>query len=191
MVPFSGLNGVRANQTGGIVDRRGFFRRLGGQETPVRPPWTLSEDSFRTACTGCGNCWTACPEKIIVSDTEGRAKVNFSQGSCSFCEACADACVADAFLRERQGVQPWTVKAQITSACLERNGIACRACDSACDAAALRFRPLLHGRSEVFVEADRCTGCGACQTICPVSAIRLKAIGAHRHCNHKEQEDAA
>jgi len=176
---------------GNTLNRRDFFRRLGGREAPLRPPWALAEESFPASCTSCGDCLSACPQDIIVADTEGRAKIDFARGSCTFCGACAEICSSGAFLEDRDGTTPWSVKAEITSACLESSGVACRTCESACNPAALRFRPLLGGRVQVEVRAELCTGCGACREVCPVAAIKMSSWGSQSLSKAKQQEDAA
>jgi Na+-translocating ferredoxin:NAD+ oxidoreductase RNF subunit RnfB len=64
--------------------------------------------------------------------------------------------------------------AVVSSACLEARGTACRACETACDEDALRFRPVGGGRSLLTISPDRCTGCGACLPPCPARALTLQ-----------------
>lgn len=64
--------------------------------------------------------------------------------------------------------------AVIGPACMAyRENAVCRSCGDACEAAALRFSPRLGGAALPVVLSERCTGCGACQTVCPVGAIHL------------------
>jgi len=64
--------------------------------------------------------------------------------------------------------------ASVNAACLEARGIACRACETVCDADALRFRPVGGGRSLLSIASDLCTGCGACIAPCPARALTLE-----------------
>jgi ferredoxin-type protein NapF len=154
------------------VDRRGFFRRMAGSAQPVRPPWSHAEPAFAAACDGCGDCIRACPQAILLAGGGGLPQVDFARGACTFCGDCVRACTRGAFL---PGGESWALTALIGEACLEPKGVTCRVCETVCDAAALRFRPMPGGRARVIVEAERCTGCGACVSACPASAISIAA----------------
>jgi ferredoxin-type protein NapF len=73
---------------------------------------------------------------------------------------------------------PSRLVARIGEACVEPRGVACRRCGEACDAGAIRFRPLLGGRFQPVLDAAACSGCDACRAVCPVAAITL--ISAER-----------
>jgi len=62
---------------------------------------------------------------------------------------------------------------QISRGCLAFQGVACRACDDACEVRAIRFRPQLGGNLEPLIDAEACTACGDCLSVCPVSALSL------------------
>jgi len=156
------------------TDRRGFFRGITGAPVAQRPPWALPEHLFANACDGCGACIRACPPAILVPAAGGLPRVDFARGACTFCHRCADACDRHAFLEPAAG-PAWTLRAQISAACLEPQGITCRVCETACDENALRFRPMTGGRAQVLVSADNCTGCGACVATCPAGAISIAA----------------
>jgi ferredoxin-type protein NapF len=168
------------------IDRRGFFRGIAGMPAPQRPPWALPEHQFTSACDGCGACIGACPQAILVPAAGGLPWVDFSRGGCTFCGQCVDACDRKAFA-VRSSHAAWDLRAWISPACLEPQGIACRVCETACDEAALRFRPMTGGRARVIVAGDRCTGCGACVAACPVAAIQI----AETAPNPEQKETAA
>jgi ferredoxin-type protein NapF len=132
-------------------------------------PWTDAE-RLRTLCTGCGACADACPEGIVISGRGGVPALAFAS-PCTFCGACAAACGESVFEPERD--PPWSAKASIGPSCLEISGVSCRACEDACDAAALRARPMLGGRARIVVDAEACTGCGACVSVCPTGAVEI------------------
>jgi ferredoxin-type protein NapF len=136
-------------------------------------PWTDRARVF-DLCVGCGDCVAACPESIVVTGRGGHPFVDFSS-ACTFCGACADACRHGVFDRER--TPPWSAVAHVGAGCFEASGISCRACEDACDADALRFRPELDGLVTVFVDAAVCTGCGACVALCPPRAMEVVANG--------------
>lgn len=64
--------------------------------------------------------------------------------------------------------------AQIGAACVEPRGVVCRRCGEACDAGAIRYRPI-RGGAEVLLSIEACTGCGDCVPVCPVGAIAMAA----------------
>ena len=152
------------------TSRRDILRgQLRGSDV-LRPPGSLTV-GFARACTGCGECAAACPEAIIRTDNRGGVLLDLSFGACTFCGACARACPTDALAEERLADWPWT--AAISNDCLSVNAVSCRACEDACEARAIRFRPALGGRAHPSVDAAGCTGCGACIAICPVGAVSL------------------
>lgn len=66
--------------------------------------------------------------------------------------------------------------AQISEACVEAKGVACRRCGEACDAEAIRFKPAGGSRTHAVLSAALCTGCSACVPVCPVNAISLISV---------------
>ena len=155
------------------ISRRQFLRGdFSGSKTLPRPPWALAEAAFVAACTRCGDCLLACPQRILAADRERWPTVDFTRGECTFCGACVEACRPRA-LEKREGVPPWRLKAQIGSNCLAKSNVVCRACGDACTLQAIRFRPVAMAAAQPEVDAALCTGCGACHAPCPAQAIRL------------------
>lgn len=153
------------------LSRRGF---LGGRLRPgspeFRPPWATVSGVFEDRCDRCGECVKVCT--IVVPGTGGFPKVDFSRGECSFCGECARVCERRA-LSHDDGVFPWMIKALIGDNCLAAQGVECRTCGEACDVAAIRFHPQRGGVARPQLDADCCTGCGACYAPCPVRAIGM------------------
>jgi ferredoxin-type protein NapF len=154
-----------------MLSRRHLFSRLRGGPAQLRPPWSLAEDLFVEACTQCGGCLSACPTGLVRRGHAGYPIVVFDGAACTFCAACADACKDGCF--DRTASAPWPLKAVIAPACVEAKGVTCRMCGEACEAAAIRFRPKLGGGADATIDAGRCTGCGACVSVCPVGAISI------------------
>src|SRR5690606_16051256 len=88
---------------------------------------------------------------------------------------CAAACPEGAFAPVHEA--PWSLRATVGEACLAVRGIVCMSCRDACGDAAIRFPPT-HAVPRPRVDADRCTGCGACVGACPAGAISLAAAAA-------------
>jgi ferredoxin-type protein NapF len=66
--------------------------------------------------------------------------------------------------------------ATIGEACLAKRGIVCESCRDACPEAAILFHPRRGGPFLPEVRPEACTGCGACITACPASAIKVPPI---------------
>ena len=151
---------------------RGDFR---GKQTPLRPPWAITESLFTDICTNCGECITQCPTHIIKQARANFPVVDFSAGECLFCEQCINACKPHALLKKNEESIPWSIKASINNAvCVAHQGVECRSCFDPCEARAIMMPPRLGGISIPVISVDSCTGCGACFSVCPVNAVTIK-----------------
>ncbi len=138
----------------------------------MRPPGAKPEKSFLEFCNNCGSCANACPQQLIRLDSGKLPVVSFASKGCTFCGLCAAACDRDAFVDA--GIEAtWPWRAKVSSRCLDKNGIVCRACEAACETNAIKFRPAPGGRSDVFVQLATCNGCGECVASCPSGAINM------------------
>lgn len=152
--------------------RRALLRGRVQAERPLRPPWARDESAFVDACTGCGACVAACPERVLTLGAGRLPVFDPGLGECTFCTRCAAACDAPAFAA--LAARPWTLRALVADPCLARQGVVCSGCRDACGEAAIRF-PLTRAIPVPHVADDRCTGCGACVAGCPSGAIHLQA----------------
>lgn len=178
---------------GGCVGAAGawFVQATGGRTAPpLRPPGSLPEDRFRGVCIRCGNCAAACPSKIIqpdfgLSGVGGllTPRLGFEADYCrEDCCRCGRVCPSGAIARlslpekRRRVIGP----AQLNpDTCLLANGRECTACLRACPFGALAMHSADGGfSSEPRVDATRCTGCGACEAICPVRPHRAIRVAA-------------
>lgn len=141
-----------------------------GPKIPLRPPWT-DPASIGNSCTGCGDCIDACPQSIIFSDTDGRPEIRFGDHECTFCGECAAICPEDVF--RSPDTEPWPLRVQVGGNCLLNTGVSCQLCIDACQSDALNFEYSKSPMGAISVQPDRCTGCGACLSFCPVGAITI------------------
>lgn len=149
--------------------RRAFLRGRVVIETPLRPPWAGDEGEFLQACTSCGACVSACPEKVLAEGPGGHPVFDPTLGECIFCSKCVEACEPHALDFSRAD-PPWRLKAKIAASCLTERGVVCLSCRDACGEGAIRFRPAM-GVARPELALEHCTGCAACVSVCPVSAI--------------------
>lgn len=161
--------------TNGIDPARRAFLRGGRRNTKpaeIRPPWGLPEPAFSSGCTRCHNCVDACPEQIIVPDTDGVPTLDFHRGECTFCRQCTTSCPEPLFLDPKRHAA-WRHTAQIERTCLGYQGIFCQSCKESCEAGAIHFSLWERRIPAPRIELDVCTGCGACIGVCPVRAITM------------------
>jgi len=154
------------------ASRRGFLRGRPHPRAETRPPWALHENAFIDCCTRCGDCLSACPQKILVAGDGGYPTVDFSHRECTFCGDCAAACRPLALTRG-EGLPAWPYKARINASCLAQRGVECRVCGDFCDVRAIHFAPRIGSAPLPAIDTDACTGCGACVAPCPTAAILI------------------
>ncbi|PND37574.1 ferredoxin-type protein NapF [Paucibacter aquatile] len=151
--------------------RRFLFRPSMARAAVQRPPGAVAEPAFLASCTRCDACIKACPAGVIRRGDGGFPEMDFRSAGCDACGACIPACTVSA-LRPPLLFRDW--QAQIGAQCLAQQGVECRVCGEACDAAAIRFRPRLGGVAQPEVSPSACTACGACVGVCPSGAVSMR-----------------
>jgi len=69
----------------------------------------------------------------------------------------------------------WSITATVhTGNCMAYHGVECRSCNDPCESRAIKMIPRIGGVSIPVIDAQLCTGCGACFTVCPVNSITMK-----------------
>ena len=147
------------------ISRRDLLR---GRPQPgpfrARPPGVTQQSL--AACTSCGACADACPEKILDIAEDG-VTLRPEAGECTFCGACAEACPEDVFADNRRMAHMM----QISGDCLAKAGVACMTCRDVCPESAISMRPRIGGPFLPELDTESCTGCAACSAACPADAI--------------------
>lgn len=160
---------------------------------PVRPPGSVPEAQFLQQCIRCGECFKACPNNVLhplafQQGLEGlwTPHVAADWAGCeSSCNACGQVCPTGAIRAlplEEKKVARIGLAIVDTATCLPHAGReACQLCVDDCHAAgyhAIEFLRVhtqsgddgqpLEGTGFVapVVLADKCVGCGLCQTRC-------------------------
>lgn len=172
----------------------------------LRPPGALAERDFLRRCIQCGLCMQSCPTGGL-QPTWHEAGLHGvwtphlvpAIGYCEYeCHACGQVCPTGAI-----APLPLEAKKQVriglayfdTRRCLPyAHGRDCIVCEEHCPvpnkAITLRVRTVRREDGTVSelkmprVDADRCIGCGICQTKCPLrdrAAIIVTSAGESRH----------
>lgn len=160
---------------------------------PVRPPGSLPEQSFLQACIRCGECFKACPNDVLHAmgfqqGCEGlwTPHVVADWAGCeSSCNACGQVCPTGAIraipLEEKKVCRIGLAEVNLQT-CLPHAGKeACQLCVDECVHAGYNAIEFTRVRTEVdaagnpiedsgfvapVVLAEKCVGCGLCQTRC-------------------------
>lgn len=151
------------------LSRRQLFTRRKMTDSPALP-W-VKEAQFTDLCTQCGECVKHCPTQIIRASDGGFPRVDFQLGECTFCYQCADVCPEPLFLPKTEPA--WQAKAAISASCLATQNVDCRSCGDSCEPFAISFKLAVGKVAQPQIDLSRCTGCGACVSICPTSAISI------------------
>ena len=168
------------------LSRRALFRGRvksdSASEIAIRMPWMLSNEAFTDQCTRCAKCTEACPEQVIEKGDGGFPSVNFESGECTFCGDCVDVCPEPIFKDKEE--TPWNLKAVIAAGksnhmavsfdgvCMAHQGVVCQSCKDVCDVRAISMA-YKTATPVPEISVDSCTGCGACVSVCPTSAIQM------------------
>ena len=158
---------------------------------PVLPPGALGLRHYAAHCTGCQLCVAACPGDVLRSRDQGmgllQPAMSFEYGFCHVkCVACGAVCPTGAItpLRPEEKTAVQVGRAVVTpGACVvTTDKVTCTACQRSCPTGAIS----LVGNGEPkqpAVDAEKCTGCGACEYICPsrpLAAIQVVGNLEHR-----------
>ena len=169
---------------------------------PVRPPGSVPEKEFLEMCIRCGECFKVCPNNVLQAEAfqqglEGlwTPMVQADWAGCeSSCNACGQVCPTGAIralpLEEKKVARMGLAVVNETT-CLPFAGKEdCDLCVQECDAAGYHAIEFIQVGTEVdddgipvegtgfrapVVLADKCVGCGLCQTRC--NGINVKEKG--------------
>lgn len=172
----------------------GALRFVG--HTPIcRPPGGQDESHLVSACIRCQKCYEACPRNVIVPARieDGllgmrTPTLDFSLDYCDFCAEsnggipkCVQVCPTDA-LHLDDGVSVESViigLAQINEReCLAFRNTGCKFCYDSCPYEAIGLEDADTINPHPYVIAEKCNGCGACESVCVSLSSGSIASGA-------------
>lgn len=161
--------------------------RYVGHNPLCRPPGGQDEAHLVSACIRCEKCYEACPRAVIVPAhiEDGllgmrSPALNFSENYCDYCAEenggeplCVKVCPTEA-LQLPAGATAKSVLLGLAkideSQCLAYRDTGCQYCYDACPYEAIALST--DGKNPLpSVIADKCNGCGACESAC----VSLKA----------------
>jgi len=207
---FSGLVGrENGSQGGGLFDSRVARRTALGLgigaacawvtkpvrargSIPLRPPGARGESQFVGLCTRCGNCVDACPSNIIKRDLGQSGLAGFCTPVLSFkrnycredCVRCTEVCPSGALRRlsfdDKAEMRLGLARVSM-NVCLLGEDRDCSACKRWCPYDAIRY---VFSETEYAlvprVDAEKCTGCGACEAACPTEPQKAIVVEARQ-----------
>ncbi len=191
--------------------RMGSLGSVEGRPAPerIRPPGALGERAFLHRCIRCGQCMKICPNNALhpaldEAGVEGLwtpvlvPRIGYCEHTCTLC---TDVCPTGAIRRvtEKEKTGKGAPLLRLGTAFIERGrclpwamNTPCIVCEEFCPTSPkaielIEERVMVDGEERILkkprIRPDRCSGCGACENICPVNdraAIRVSAVGESR-----------
>ena len=170
---------------------------------PIRPPGSVAEQEFLEQCIRCGECFQACPNNVLQpmgfkQGLEGlwTPEVVANWAGCeSGCNNCGQVCPTGAIRAlpmEEKRVARMGLAIVDQQTCLPIAGReACQMCVDECTSAGYNAIEFARVRVKVdedgqpvpgsgflapVVLADKCVGCGLCQTRCNLINVKAKGL---------------
>ena len=186
-----------------------FFRispvKTRASEKLIRPPGALPEDQFLQKCVRCGECMKVCPTNALQpawteAGPEGLwtpmlvPKIGYCEYYCSLCtQVCPTGAIKDLSIAAKNQVCIGTAWIDKNRCIPWKFGDPCIVCEEHCPVSpkAIKFIKIDIPRPDGVIktplapqiEVDSCTGCGICETKCPVvdlPAIYITSVGETR-----------
>ncbi len=166
-------------------------KEITARNVPILPPGAAGLHFFESRCTGCQLCVSACPNQVLRTLDTGKGMLqptlSFEHGYCRVnCVACSAVCPTGAIRpitpAEKASTQIGRAYVRPERCIVTTDKVKCTVCSRNCPPGAIT----LVGEGELkmpVVDNERCTGCGACEYLCPsrpLAAIYLEGNREHR-----------
>jgi len=183
----------------------------------IRPPGALDEAEFLQRCVKCGACMKVCPTAALQpalheGGLEGLwtpilvARLGYCEHACVLCSrVCPTGAIRHLTVPEKIGAPPQTEPVRIGSASFDKGrclpwayDVQCIVCEEVCPTSpkAIYFKTetvtLRDGTQRTlkkpYVDLAHCTGCGICETRCPVfdlAGVRVSSVGETRSSKNR------
>jgi ferredoxin len=161
------------------------------KDDPVIPPGASGLRSYSSRCTGCQLCVSNCPNRVLGSSDRGvgalQPSLSFERGYCRVnCVKCSTVCPTGAIrpitVAEKSAIQIGRAVVDRTRCIRTSEDVDCSACARNCPAGVINLMQKTGGGKDMAVDAERCTGCGACEYFCPVRPVAaIEVIGNIEH----------
>lgn len=162
------------------------------RQTAIVPPGAQSAQVLGAHCTGCQLCVSACPNQVLrASDTGSgmlQPTLSFERGYCRVnCVTCSEVCPAGAIRpitpAVKSSMQIGRAVIALESCITVTDKVACTACAKICPPRVINLVGPDDAPKKPVVDAERCTGCGACEYVCPArpfAAIHVEGVAEQR-----------
>jgi ferredoxin len=156
----------------------------------IRPPGAAPEEEFVNRCMRCGQCMKACPTgglqpALYEAGIEGfwTPVLVPRIGCCTQeCNACGEVCPTDAIhhfeIEEKSRIFIGLANVDRSRCLAWFGGRKCLVCAEYCSYHAIDWKEV-DGVRVPLINSHKCTGCGACESACPVqptAAIRVYSL---------------
>ncbi len=168
-------------------------KRAPKREVPLTPPGSESVKDFYRHCTACQLCVAECPNNVLRPsaslDRLMQPEMSFERGYCRpECTRCSEVCPTGAIRKiSREEKTRYHIGLAVVNRnlCVCENGTSCGNCAVHCPAGAIEM--VSNGDDmppRPVVNENLCTGCGACENLCPVRPLSAITVsGRHNHLN--------
>jgi ferredoxin len=156
---------------------------IDGRPVPLRPPGALPEADFLNVCIACQECIRVCPTHGLQAAflQTGLSRLGMPVlmprvGACSLglsCDhLCEQVCPVKAILPVDHKKFQIGIAQVDHSLCLAWDqGVKCLVCVEAC-----RYQAAIPRYGKVTIVADKCVGCGSCESGCPVAGAAIHVL---------------
>lgn len=162
------------------------------RQTAIVPPGAQSAQVLGARCTGCQLCVSACPNQVLRASDFGsgmlQPTLSFERGYCRVnCVTCSEVCPAGAIRpitpAVKSSMQIGRAVIALESCITVTDKVACTACAKICPPRVINLVGPDDAPKKPVVDAERCTGCGACEYVCPArpfAAIHVEGVAEQR-----------